>query len=340
MQFKFKHAIYIGRFSPFHLGHQSTLKKGLELAEQVIMVLGSHNRAPDIKNPWTSEEREQMILSTLSDKEMERVRFVPMQDFLYNDTMWLYSAQNKIREATDDAEDNEICLIGLKSDSSSYYLDMFPRWQFIACPSDYDFHATNIRELYFTLDADYKKCVPVEVANWMEQWKKEPSFRSLKEEFEFIKEYKELWRGAPFAPTFLTCDCVVVKSGHILLVRRKGRPGKGLIALPGGFVMQNEFIQDAAIRELKEETSIKLSKEELKNAIVDQRVFDAPSRSNRGRTISVAYLLNLGLGTLPKVKGNDDADRSWWEPLNSAISRESEFFEDHYHMINFFLGRL
>lgn len=340
MTHQFKHAVLFGRFNPVHLGHLSIIDDALDQADHLVIMLGSHNAARNIKNPWTSEEREKMIRSALSPEANKRVLCVPIRDQLYNDALWITDALHKISEATDDADDKDICLVGFKSDKTSWYLDLFPQWQYISCPTDYDFHSTQIREMYFSMDAAYKKCVSPEVISHMEQFKTTEDFKRLKDEFDFIADYKEQWRGAPYMPTFLTCDAVVIKSGHILLVRRRGNPGKGLLALPGGFVGQNEAIKEAAVRELKEETSIKLSKEELRKAIVDEKVFDAPHRSLRGRTITEAFLFNLGIGPLDKVKGNDDADKAFWLPLNEVFQRESEFFEDHFHIISFFTNRI
>ena len=117
------------------------------------------------------------------------------------------------------------------------------------------------------------------------------------------------------------------------MVRRKGKLGKGLLALPGGFLNADEEIKDAALRELREETVIKVSKEDLELAIVDERVFAHPLRSLRGRTITSVFLINLKSGPLPKVKGNDDSEKSFWLPLNEVMQRESEFFEDHFQII-------
>lgn len=330
-------AIFIGRFSPFHLGHYEILKQALEKANKVVIVLGSHNRARNIKNPWSTQERVDMIKASLSSTEIDKVIFVGIKDYLYNDDLWIVDMQNKIAEATNDSED--VALVGYASDASSYYLRLFPKWKYYSCPTKYEFHASKVRHYLFTLDNAFTKCVPSAVGDKLCNWLGTDQFKTLKEEFDFLAEYKEKWRGAPFPPTFCTVDTCVIKSGHILLVRRKGKLGKGLLALPGGFLNQDENIITAAIRELKEETAIQLSKDELTNSVVDQHVFDYPGRSLRGRTLTFAFKLNLGSGPLDKVKGSDDADKAFWLPLNEALQREEEFFEDHFFIIQHFLNQ-
>ena len=93
---------------------------------------------------------------------------------------------------------------------------------------------------------------------------------------------------------------MVVQSGHILLVERGRMPGKGLLALPGGFVDASERIRDAAIRELREETGIADTKGSIPPAMLASfiedsrtRIFDAPSRSLRGRIVTHAFLFRL-----------------------------------------------
>lgn len=334
---KHEFAVLIGRFSCFHLGHAQIVARGLEVAEKLIIVVGSHNRASNIKNPWNSSERIAMIEAALTEEEKSKITFVKMKDYLYSDAMWLSDIQNKIAEATNDSSD--VALVGFDSDASSYYLKLFPKWQYYNCFTDYDFHATEIRDYLFTMDTAYKKCVHPNTAAYLEEWSKTESFKRLKDEFDFVRDYKEKWRGAPFAPTFVTVDTCVQRSGHILLVRRKGKVGKGLLALPGGFLNQDERILDGAIRELKEETAISLSKDVLKNAVVDEKVFDSPNRDPRGRTLTFAFMLNLGPGDLPRVKGSDDAERAFWCPLNEVFQRETEFFSDHFYIIQYFCNR-
>jgi len=335
---KFEYCIFIGRFQPFHLAHKELLTKALECADKVIVVIGSYNKAPDIKNPWSAKERLQMVKDSLSKEDNERVCPIFMRDYLYNDNLWLTDLQQKIYDITGGSDN--VALIGHEHDRSSFYLKLFPQWKLISVKNiDKYPHATDLRRMYFTHDIGYKKYVTEEVANYMETFKSSPTFNKLKDEFEFIKQYFIAWEGAPFAPTFVTVDSVVIKSGHVLVVRRRGNPGKGLIALPGGFLNQNETIKFGAIRELKEETGIKVSKEDLESSIIDQKVFDHPDRSLRGRTITHAFLINLKSGALPQVKGNDDADKAWWMPLSEFYTRESEFFEDHWHIIAYYCNR-
>ena len=167
--------------------------------------------------------------------------------------------------------------------------------------------------------------------------KRSESYTALNEEAKFIETYKRQWAKAPYPPTFVTTDAVVIQSGHILLIKRKETPGKGLWALPGGFLNQGESIIDGAIRELREETRIAVSDETLRRCIVDQKVFDAPNRSARGRTITHAFRIDLrDEETLTKVKGSDDAEKAEWVPL-ASLSR-NKFFEDHYDIVETMVG--
>jgi bifunctional NMN adenylyltransferase/nudix hydrolase len=328
----FKYCVVIGRFQPFHHAHHEVVREALSLAETALVIIGSAHKAPNIQNPWTAEQREQMILSALSPDERARVKFLQVRDYFYTNNRWLTEVQQLVFDATDGCDDSMICDLGESS--------WFPQWKFHKMRTlDRMPHATNVRQLYFTLDNGYKAHVSQGVADYLETFKTTPVFKALKEEYDHIRNYRQAWLGAPFPPTFVTTDCVVIRSGHVLVVRRKGSPGRGLIALPGGFLNQKESIQDGALRELKEETGIKLPKDELEKAIVESKVFDYPERSLRGRTITHAFLIDLGSGALPVVKGSDDADKAWWMSLSDLATRESEFFEDHFHIIAHFVNK-
>lgn len=335
----FEYSIFIGRFQPFHLAHYELVKEALAKADTAIVILGSYKKASSPKNPFTGEERETMMRLALTAEENARVKVIYMRDY-FNDNLWIADLTQQVSEITGDSD--SVVLIGHAHDHSSYYLKLFPEWKTHLMPNLDEFpHATEIRYLYFTHDAAYKKHLPAATAQYMEEFKKTDKFKFLKGYFDSVRKAKEEWSGSPFPVVFHTVDAVVLKSGHVLCVRRGKAYGKGQIALPGGFldVEKHETLRTGAVRELKEETAIALSKEDLDKAIVTSQTFDHPDRSERGRTITQAFFFNLGSGPLPKVKGSDDADKAWWMPLRELYNREEEFFEDHFHIISYFVNK-
>lgn len=159
-------------------------------------------------------------------------------------------------------------------------------------------------------------------------------FNNLKDEYFTYKKYKEAWKNAPYPPVFVTGDAVVFCNGHVLVINRKFNPGKSLMALPGGFINQNETVKDCILRELKEETKINVPPNKLSNSIKAVEVFDTPNRSLRGRTITHAGVIILrDEQSLPRVIASDDALNASWLPIELLDSKRAMFFEDHYHII-------
>ena len=76
----------------------------------------------------------------------------------------------------------------------------------------------------------------------------------------------------------------------------------------------------------------------LRDALREVAVFDHPDRSQRGRTITHAHYFDLGDAPLPEVQGDDDALLAEWVPLADLPTMEDLFFEDHFHMLDHFLG--
>ena len=141
-----------------------------------------------------------------------------------------------------------------------------------------------------------------------------------------------------YPPIFSTADAIVICSGHVLMIKRRAEPGRGLWALPGGYVnaQTDKTVEAAMLRELREETMIKVPAPVLKGSIVRSKVFDAIDRSPRGRIITHAFHIELPDGELPKVKGNDDALRAKWIPI--AEVRSEEVFEDHFEILSWAIG--
>lgn len=128
------------------------------------------------------------------------------------------------------------------------------------------------------------------------------------EEFE---KYRELFEDVikhPYKRPAITVDGILIEGEKILLVKRKKEPFKGYYALPGGFVEYGERVEEAIVREMKEETSLDVEPIRLVG------VYSDPQRDPRGHTITVAFLLKRKSG---KIKGGDDASEARMLPLDS-----------------------
>lgn len=336
--------IFIGRFQPFHLGHKFVIDEALKRADNVIMLIGSANLPRSLRNPFTVAERTAMIKEAYDEDTAERIHCVGLDDALYNDTKWLQYVQQCVKSVTTnssnkkDSDDITIGLIGHSKDSSSYYLSLFPNWASVSVPSYKKLSATPIRDGYLMGATPTSDRIPKSTQRILETFKSSSDFMWLHEEAGFIDRYKKQWQSTPYPPTFMTADALVVQSGHILLVERRSMPGKGLWALPGGFVDQKETLFDACIRELREETRLKVPEPVLRGSRHSQHTFDDPYRSARGRTITQVFYFQLknDPNGLPKVKGGDDAAKAFWLPLADLDSKK--MFEDHYAIISKMVG--
>jgi bifunctional NMN adenylyltransferase/nudix hydrolase len=338
--------VFIGRFAPLHNGHIHIIQKALEQAKKVIVLVGSSNVARTPRNPFTFLERWDMIANTFPDDIISRIEVCPITDYPYNDNQWVAEVQKTVRDITlgnPCAFDPppKIGLIGYSKDHTSYYLKMFPQWTSINVEAQFStLNSTDIRDQYFQ---DFYRIPDLNhtseaVIKFMSNFTATQEFQWLVAANKFNKNY-----NPKLFDVFVVCvDAVVIQSGHILLIRRKAHPGKGLLALPGGHVNIKERLEPAAIRELKEETRISDDKGELPPAmlrsfITKEKLFDDPNRSLRARVITQAYLFELPNRTkLFHVRGDDDAESAQWVPLGELKSEE--FHDDHHAIISHFIG--
>jgi len=335
---KYDTLVFIGRFQPLHDAHLEIIKRATALTDRLVIVVGSAYQPRTFKNPFTSADRDRMLRDVTFNLDID-VRIEHNIDSIYNDQTWAMRVQEAVNKHT--LPGSRVGIIGHKKDESSFYLDMFPQWTLEDVPLIQPLDATSVRDLYFRDDVNMRfiqGVVPRQVFNFLEQFRLTPEYEQVIRERKFVETYKKQFASLPYPPTFVTTDAVVIQSGHVLMIERKAEPGKGLMALPGGFLNAgtDRSLIDAMLRELKEETGIKVPGPVLKGSIVGNQVFDAIGRSARGRTITHAYKIVLQDGPLPKVKGSDDAAKAFWVPLGELHSEYC--FEDHYEIIQHFVG--
>ncbi len=334
---KYDYLIFIGRFQPFHLGHESVIRKALQLSDKVIVLIGSVYQPRTVRNPWDFNEREAFMRSVFSEEENRQILAFPLLDYTYNNQLWIKSVQQLVAGVVHNkiASKPKIGLIGHQKDSTSDYLTQFPQWEREEVENYKNISSTEIREHYFD-NQEFSNSLNSNISILLEKFKTIKAYEQVANEFHFIKKYKSTWDNTPYTPMFITVDAVVVQSGHILLIERKAQPGRGLMALPGGFLDANETLKSAVIRELREETRIKVPAPVLAGSITKTQVFDDPYRSARGRTVTHAYLIELKGDKLPKVKGGDDASKAFWVPF--AEVKPELMFEDHFHIVQAMVG--
>jgi len=117
----------------------------------------------------------------------------------------------------------------------------------------------------------------------------------------------------------LAVDAIILHKKKIVLVKRKNPPYENHYALPGGFVEKGETVEQALIREAKEETGLDVEIMKLVG------VYSDPKRDPRGRVVSLCYLT--------KAKGELAPDTDAGETALFSISELPELAFDHEQMI-------
>ena len=122
----------------------------------------------------------------------------------------------------------------------------------------------------------------------------------------------------------VTADCIVITKEaepKVLLIQRGSEPFKGGWAFPGGFMNMDETTEQCAVRELEEETGLRVSN------IHQIGAYSKVDRDPRGRTVTVAYLAVVDEPLV--VSGQDDAAKAEWWPLSDL----PHLAFDHYDIM-------
>lgn len=361
--------VFIGRMQPIHKGHLNVLRLMADECDMVVIGIGSANKSRSTKNPFLPNEREQFITKALEEENLFgkcSFAFAYLYDYTYNNEMWLESTANTVEDVIRQEYANsvgdiferenlkgrnmsisaspEITLYGFDQGADTTYLHQFPQWGKQLVGKTVDYHATDIRrKMFYEDDPSWADMIPKGVSrpvlDILSSNNGEVS-NNLKEEAALVTKIKADKANYTYPIIDQTVDAVVICNGHILMVTRGVNPGKGQMALPGGYLDEFESIEDGIIRELVEETRISLKPSLLRNLLNGSTIkqYGAPGRSVRGRVITSCGLIHYRSNRLPEVKGSDDAVKAEWIPLTRLDSLANNIFEDHYCIIRNMLG--
>jgi len=326
-----KIGVFIGRFQSLHLGHQEIIEKAKKDFDELIVIIGSDNTTVSLRNPFSTEIRIKMLESA----GVKPHNILAIRDSYYDFEWWKKEIYNLVNKRIKDVE---IYLIGHYKESDSFWLDAFPNWKlFDVGKLENDINATDIRNNLFKYNNFFSDNISEDVYKIISQWRNDNNdiFLDLRDEFAFVEQYKEQWENTPYPVIFTTVDALLRCNEHILLIKRGKRPGKGLYALPGGFIEPNEILLNGALRELYEETNVELKEDYLKSMLKQIKVFDEPKRDERGRFITHCHYFDCkwSVDGLSKIKAGDDASEAMWFPIEKLNEISNQFYADHYKII-------
>lgn len=336
-------AVVMGRWQLPHFAHDSLIQAAFEVADQVVVVIGSAWRSRNPKNPFTYEERVAMLKRTLNADQLSRVRFLGVRD-VYSDSRWVATIQDGVSKLT--PKGGRIKLVGFLKDASSYYLKMFPSWEYVDSGSSMPVDATLLRDFLFgglppcVAFDKLKQFVPAPVLDYLALWVTGAHYEQRCKEHRAIVDYRKKWATDK---VYRTCDAWVEAAEHLLLVERGQIIGLDTNASPGGFQEADESSLDGALRELTEETGLAVSREELLAGLVASQEFKAPGRSPRGNIHTEAYYFKLPgytVATLPVVQGMDDAKAAQWIQKSRLPDLMHNMFDDHHVIMEHFMGEM
>lgn len=326
--------VLIGRFSGLHRVHMEHIERAAYENDMVVIILGSPNRCKSIKNPWSFEERKELIhLNINSSKTIahRNVSILPVNDHP-DDEVWRKNVHYNVDRYAQDG--SIVTLYGSNKDASSYYTQIFPEWKQRLVLSTPNVDAATIRECFFDAYQTIGKISSSElISEVTKYWLAGRQFdRDLQNEWKYFRDEQKKFANYPYPETLNFCcaDAVLCWNGYVLMIKRKFVPGKDCWALTGGFKNRGETFFQAAVRELYEEASPEISMDVLMKAYLGSKLFDSPFRSVGIPRITEAHYFDVTdyFDEPPKCFAGDDAAEYMWVNI-ADLTHLRNIHDDH-----------
>lgn len=242
--------LIIGRFQPLHNGHLELINSALDNNDKVLILVGSAKQLPDFKNPFSYEERLDVLRITLDDKADLAIRPLPDKP---SDDEWL---QDVIAHVNDFEEDpTKVNLYCHPKDEAWYRKNLlYP----INTESDLEISATEIRHAWYTDELPFwQEDIPKASLTLLTET---TDFDRLSTEYATVTlEHESKVKGHPYGnPIEPVSFAVIIQGDSILLGQRGGARGNGQWGLPGGYLSSDETTLECCMRETLEELGVDL----------------------------------------------------------------------------------
>ena len=192
----FDFAVLIGRFQPYHIIHHQLAQLGLSRARNLLMILGSSHQARSPKNPFSWQEREEMIRRCFTPQESRRLHFIPLED-AYDLGRWVADLKRHVSEVVGQST---CCLVGYHKDvETADYLDELA-WEYVSTDEPTQpVNATLIRDQYFNSlatdhvkgEVSWEQFLLEPVIIWLKDFLSRPDYSWLQKEWQFYRDYQK-----------------------------------------------------------------------------------------------------------------------------------------------------
>ncbi len=261
--------LFIWRFQPIHYGHLDAINQAISWwITKILIWIWSADKWNTEQNPFTSDERRQMIYSLLSSKIDINIDDIYLLNDFWDNKLWRKSI-----------------------------LKNLPKFDYIITWNDI------VKDIFLSIwipSINLKTNIPISASNIRKQivmWKKQKLTESIPQ---FIIDYldsiwafqrlKKIYSNEFIQPSLAVDGIIFDEEWKLILIERKNEPYG--FALPGWFIDYGEAPEDALRREMKEELWVEVEIKKLVN------VYGDPDRDPRKHVISIAYLAQIISWTL------------------------------------------
>lgn len=339
------YAVFIGRFQPFHKGHLHNIKKGLEIAHNIIIIIGSSYRAPSITNPFSFSIRKQMIIADLLYVKIniKRIIIISAQDWIYNDKKWKEEIELKIKKYTKNK--NSVIIIGHQKNNDNFYLKNF-EWKYIDFNNYRKLNATNFRKKFFSknqINTKYmiSNSINKGSAKILKKFKSKPIFFVLKKEYIESEKNKKSYGTYKCKIQIVNNRILFVYRHKLLLIKYRNQINKKLWSLPKGKIKINKNKVNIFFYNAKNKKIILKSLYNKKDSI-HNLIFNCPEQiMNLKIKTKINFIImsknNYYLQDLLKLETQNIG--KWFNTLTVYKKMQSKLINDQYQIIKYIFNK-